>query len=164
MRFEAVKGLMTLGCLGALLFQSNVAAWSELAPSLTFRAAIQKSAEQDPGIVGLDMLIFKTHYPVVKHVFPGSPAYNQGILPGDEILAINGFSTIGRSSLEVDRMISDVPGTPVALKVQRGSLTAEVILMVESLSYVSNNLRSKYRNVSFNSYDSLGILEPMSHE
>jgi C-terminal processing protease CtpA/Prc len=137
----------------SILFNLILPAQAEHSKSLTFHTGVQKSDMQEPGIVGLDMLIAKNQYPLVKRVFKGSPAHIKGILPGDYILEINGFSTLGMNAIEIDRMISDVPGTPLSLKVQRGFLSANVYMTVQSLSYVSNRVRSQYSNVMFDSYD-----------
>lgn len=137
----------------SVLFNLALPAHAEASKSLTLRTGIQKNDMQEPGIVGLDMVITKNQYPFVKHVFKGSPAHVKGILPGDYITEINGFSTLGKNAIEIDRMISDVPGTPLSLKVQRGFLSANVFLTVQSLSYASHRVRNQYANFAFDSYD-----------
>jgi membrane-associated protease RseP (regulator of RpoE activity) len=96
------------------------------------------------GIVGLDLLIQRGHYPLVHSVFRGTPAANQGVLPGDVILSINGAPTLGKNVNQVDAMISDVPGDPVSLTVQRGPQRAQVRLVVADLETLSPHLRSDF--------------------
>lgn len=79
------------------------------------RASISKST----GIVGLDMLIGQEPIPIVRQVFPGTPADKSGFQPGDRILEINNTPTYYLSSLDIDIAISDIPGEQIKFKVLR---------------------------------------------
>jgi predicted metalloprotease with PDZ domain len=104
-----------------------------------------KSSLPSPGIVGLDMLIMPGQYPLVQDVIEGTPAFRQGVQPGDRIVAINGIAAIDKTRSEVDALISDVPGDPVALRLLRGTRLVEVRLIVASLTHVSRTVQSNYR-------------------
>ncbi len=82
------------------------------------------------GIVGLDLKIYQSDYPMVQAVFKGAPAHQKGILPGDNIVSINGVSTLGRSRSQVDALISDVPGEQVELLISRGPELKRITLTV----------------------------------
>jgi carboxyl-terminal processing protease len=56
---------------------------------------------------------------VITHPYKGFPAYNGGLHVGDEILAINGKSTIGKTTAEVSAMLKGQPKTEVELKTRR---------------------------------------------
>ena len=99
------------------------------------------------GIVGLDLLIQQGHYPRVNGVFHGTPAANQGLLPGDMILAINGVTTMGKNMAQVDTMISDIPGEQVMLMIQRGERLAQVKLTVAPLEELPPSLRSEFSSL-----------------
>lgn len=150
---KAFYALLVGICLISVIFPPSAPA--ENSPKLVLNASVRHDAQQEPGIVGLDLLITKREYPIVQTVFKGSPAYFKGIQPGDKIVEINGIATLGKNDREIDRMISDVPGTPVGLKIQRGFMTADVILTVASLSYVPKNVRNNYTSMTFNSYDAI---------
>ncbi|MEB3285950.1 MAG: PDZ domain-containing protein [Vampirovibrionales bacterium] len=152
MRFSFFQHFCLLGLLMGLLgFQTGVFAEYNDATGasdrMVLRAGIQKQFQPDPGIVGLDMLIYKHRHPVVQKVFPGTPAYLKGIRPGDVIVEIDGYSTIGKNDAQIDEMISDIPGDSVTFNIQRGFMVASVTLKVQSLSYVSHRLRERYASV-----------------
>lgn len=58
-------------------------------------------------------------YPTVASTFPGSPARQAGIVPGDRIIAVNGYPTWGRPLEETVSLIKGDPGTNVNLTVSR---------------------------------------------
>jgi hypothetical protein len=101
-------------------------------------------AQQEKGIVGLDMLINPGHYPVVQRVFKGTPAALQGIRVGDVIMAINGVRAVNKSLWEVDTLISDVPGDVVTITILRGSNLRKVPLTVMSLSEANAQVRNNF--------------------
>lgn len=99
------------------------------------------------GVVGLDLLIQRGHYPIVQGVFKGTPAAKQGFLPGDIILAIDGTTTLGKNVAEVDVMISDVPGERVTFMVQRGPRLSQMGLTVTALDDLPSSLRSDFSSL-----------------
>jgi carboxyl-terminal processing protease len=56
----------------------------------------------------------KVDYPV-----PGTPAYEAGILAGDEIVKVGDRSTEGMSAPEIQKLIKGEPGTQVELTIRR---------------------------------------------
>lgn len=89
-----------------------------------------KPVPQAPGIVGLDLLIFPSDYPLVQGTFPNTSADLQGVLPGDRIVEINQHSTLGKSRSQVDDMISDKIGDKVHLVLSRNQRLKSVTLTV----------------------------------
>jgi len=65
---------------------------------------------------------------VVREVFPDGPAARGGLLPGDVILEIDGFSTIGLSTDQSISRIRGEEGSPVILTVRRdGGESSEIL-------------------------------------
>jgi S1-C subfamily serine protease len=97
-----------------------------------FRLSATKQVVQpaQPGIVGLDLLIFPNDYPLVQGVFPGTSAAQQGVQPGDRIVQIDHLSTMGKSRSQVDEMIPDRVGTRVQLLISREQQLKSVTLTV----------------------------------
>jgi predicted metalloprotease with PDZ domain len=94
-----------------------------------------------PGVLGLDLAIRPKDYPVVKQVFAGLPAQQRGILPGDQILSVDGVSTWGESRERVDQQISDVPGTAVRFSIKRNGQVRQVVVTVVALSQAPGHLK-----------------------
>ncbi|HEY9744795.1 MAG TPA: PDZ domain-containing protein [Oculatellaceae cyanobacterium] len=91
----------------------------------------QPTAPTQPGVVGLDLLIFPTNYPLVQGVFPDTSAEQQGVLPGDRIVQINRQSTLNRSRDQIDAMISDRIGDRVHLTISRNQQLKDITLTVQ---------------------------------
>jgi len=64
---------------------------------------------------------------VVTHPYKGYPAYKGDVHVGDEILAIDGKSTKGKTSSEVSAMLKGQPKTEVELKTRRAGQREKVI-------------------------------------
>lgn len=101
-------------------------------PPVVYQAPVREM-----GVVGLDLRLVANEYPMVQAVFRGAPAHQKGILPGDSIIAINGFTTMGRSRSEVDAMISDVPGEKVEFTVARGPQIKRISVTVMGVDEAS---------------------------
>ncbi|MBS6511341.1 MAG: PDZ domain-containing protein [Clostridiales bacterium] len=80
--------------------------------------------------IGLGMLLRKDgdNYPVVRQVFPGTPAYDAGITAGDQILSVDEKDT---REMDIDGVlgrIRGVEGTKAKIVLQSGQETREVEL------------------------------------
>jgi C-terminal peptidase prc len=91
---------------------------------------------------------------VIQGVFPDSPAERGGLLDGDVILEIDGFSTVGLSSDQAVSRIRGEEGSTVLLTVRRDTGEASEIL---SLSFIREVVRIP--NVTWSRTDSgVGII------
>lgn len=71
------------------------------------------------GIIGVKFLSVYGRPPVINRVFPGTPAFNNGLRANDVIMAVDGIPTFGLSKEEVYDMIVGTPNTPVTISLQR---------------------------------------------
>jgi hypothetical protein len=71
------------------------------------------------GIIGVKFVLALGRPPVINRVFPGTPAWSNGLLINDMIVAVDGVPTFGLSKEEVYNMIVGTPGTPVTVTVRR---------------------------------------------
>ena len=130
----------------------------------TLKAGVQKQLEADdhlkanvnnkanaftqpagPGVVGIDFRINQNQLPYVADVFPGTPAFYAGVMPGDRIVAINGQPTTAMNSQEVDTAISDRPGDTVNLLIDHKGQAINRTVVVMSLALVpSAMIRNQY--------------------
>jgi serine protease Do len=76
---------------------------------LPLRTIVKPAAESEPGVV-------------VRYVYPGSPAANIGLQPGDRLTSFSGKKVTSAESI-TDPMQSLAPGEKVTLEVARGSET-----------------------------------------
>ncbi|MBK8190174.1 MAG: PDZ domain-containing protein [Vampirovibrionales bacterium] len=134
----AVGALIVCDGAGAKVLQGSVET------SIVTPGEQKTAAQPSHGIVGLDMVIRPASFPLVHDVFANTPAWQAGIRPGDQLLAVNGESVYGRSSWEVDQRISDVPGEWVSLTVQRQSAVRNVRLRVASLQTMPAIIRAQF--------------------
>jgi carboxyl-terminal processing protease len=83
----------------------------------------------------------------------GTPAWRQGLQPGDLIVKIDGQSTAGFSSTDAQKMLMGAPGTAVVLTVQRGdaaSFDATIVrAQVEIPAVKSALIPTKSGNVAY---------------
>ncbi len=79
---------------------------------------MNESLDQKFAGIGAEILINpKTRTLTVCALIYGSPAVQAGILPGDQILAINGETTQGLSASQAADRLRGTPGTIVSLKI-----------------------------------------------
>jgi len=71
------------------------------------------------GIIGVKFVLAFGRPPVINRVFPGTPAYTEGLRNNDVIIAVDGVPTFGLTKEEVYQMIVGAPGTPVTVSVSR---------------------------------------------
>jgi carboxyl-terminal processing protease len=57
---------------------------------------------------------------IITDVFEGSPAEGAGLMPGDQLVAVNGESIEGLSSADTSTRVRGEPGTQVTISVKRG--------------------------------------------
>jgi hypothetical protein len=80
---------------------------------------LNAQAELGIGIIGVKFIMAFGRPPVINRVFPGTPAFDQGLRPDDIILAVDGVPTFGLTKDEVYSMIVGTPNTPVQLSIRR---------------------------------------------
>ena len=68
---------------------------------------------------------------LIRAVQDGSPAAKAGVLPGDQIMAIEGESMIDRPLSDVVARLRGAVGAPVAMTVMRRSPAAELVLSMK---------------------------------
>lgn len=80
--------------------------------------------------IGLGMLLRKDgdDYPVVRQVFPGTPAYDAGIAAGDRVLRVDEKDTRGMDIDGVLGRIRGIEGTKAKITLQSGQESREVEL------------------------------------
>ena len=64
---------------------------------------------------------------IITDVFEGSPAEGAGLLPGDQLIAVNGESIEGMTSAETSTRVRGEPGTPVTLTLRRVGVAEPVV-------------------------------------
>lgn len=126
------KYLFMLGIFVTLSLSSNALAMQDDARVL--KASVQKTYQLTPGVVGLDIFISPSKYPLIKKVENNLPAYQAGLLAGDRILQIDGTPVSHKSMQEVDELISDEPGVEVTFTVKRGHKIIARTVVVKDLS------------------------------
>ena len=75
---------------------------------------------------------------VITHPYRGFPAFNGGLRVGDEIVAINGKATAGKSTAEVSAMLKGQPRTEVELKTRRAGQRETVTRLLREKIVISN--------------------------
>ena len=116
----------------------------------TLKATVQRSQNQfsqppGPGVVGIDFRIHPNELPYVADVFPGTPAFYAGVMPGDRIVAINGQPTLEMTSSDVDVAISDRPGDTVNFTIDhKGQMTSRTVVVMSLALVPSVMIRGQY--------------------
>lgn len=75
---------------------------------------------------------------VITHPYKGFPAYNGGLHVGDEIVAINGKSVVGKPTSEISAMLKGQPKTEVELKTRRPGRKESVVRLTRQKIVLSN--------------------------
>ena len=68
--------------------------------------------------IGAQVLFIRDHSTITE-TYEGSPAQKAGLIPGDQILAGDGKSAVGKTADEVDLFMKGAPGTEFMLTIQR---------------------------------------------
>ncbi len=123
------------------------------AEAVTLKGTVSRDAELAPlpvqkGVVGINFTIRHQKYPLIAEIYPGTPAALAGLLPGDEVVAINQQSTRTMSLNEVDVAISDQPGDRVLFAVHRQGRVFPVTVTVASVdSLHTPSVKSLYHSL-----------------
>ena len=123
--------MKTYFVVGALL----LALWMPGAYAEVLKGKVSASS----GIVGIDMLIIPNNCPVIKNVFPYTPASKAGIFIGDAILRVNGVSVCNLNADQVDISISNIPGDKVVFQLLRQGKIVNVSLTVAAMEEVTSS-------------------------
>ncbi|MGH9685764.1 MAG: PDZ domain-containing protein [Candidatus Acidiferrales bacterium] len=138
-RFSVRAWVATMAFFGAASFASTVSA--KPAPC---QSMIEYVGICDPYVPGTIITIPRDKPITVLSTWPQGPAERSGICSGDEILAVNGVSTLSatRSRL-LEEIVSDAP-TSVRLQVKRGTQTKEYDVGRVRESTLAGLSRQKY--------------------
>jgi carboxyl-terminal processing protease len=80
---------------------------------------------------------------IITDVFEGSPAEAAGLLPGDQLIAVNGESIEGMTSAETSTRVRGEPGTPVTLTLRRGGVAEPVVKTITRATISIDWMRAK---------------------
>jgi carboxyl-terminal processing protease len=80
---------------------------------------------------------------IVTDVFEGSPAEGAGVMPGDQLIAVNGESIEGMTSAETSTRVRGEPGTPVTLTLRRGGVAEPLVKTITRATISIEWLRAK---------------------
>jgi len=95
--------------------------------------AIQEDFEGTYSGIGAEMATRDGAITVIA-VYPGSPAENAGILPGDRITAIDGQSVEGKTVAEIGPLVRGDAGTSVSIAVDRGGTVLTFTVVREKIT------------------------------
>jgi carboxyl-terminal processing protease len=68
---------------------------------------------------------------IVQHVFPHTPASENGVIDGDQITQVDTFSTYGWTAQEISDKIHGPSGTPITLTLQRPGVPKPIVVALE---------------------------------
>jgi len=113
---------------------------SNYLPPMTYEDLVM-STEGEFGGLGITINI-RDHYPTVVSPIEGTPAYYMGIQGGDQIIEIEGESTLDYTSRDAVKLLRGQPGTKVNITVARPgedqplpfTITRDII-KIESVPY-----------------------------
>ncbi len=115
-----------------------------LTDSLT-NEMLQNSASRSVGVIGVLFQIRTGSLPLIKYVFPNTPAQKAGLKVGDYIVAVDGTPIAGYTREEIYGSIIGVPNTPVNISVKRGdSFFVKKIMRIDVTDIPDYETRSKY--------------------
>lgn len=80
---------------------------------------LNAAATSGIGILGVKFILTLGKPPLIHKVFPGTPAFSQGMEAGDVIVAVDGVPTYGLTKEEVYDLIIGTPGTKVNVSIMR---------------------------------------------
>lgn len=83
--------------------------------------------------IGLELTLTNEVLTIVRPI-EGTPAERAGLQPGDQILAIDGITTEGKTLIEVFRKLRGETGTKMALTINRNGKPFELIISREKIS------------------------------
>lgn len=63
---------------------------------------------------------------IIRQPYEGSPSQKIGLLPGDQILEVDGLSTNNKGSEDIRQLLRGQPNTPIQLKVKRAITNEEL--------------------------------------
>jgi len=64
---------------------------------------------------------------IISEPYEGFPAQKAGLIPGDQLIEINGFSTKGKGTQEVSELLKGQPGTAIHIKILRHGTDAPMM-------------------------------------
>ncbi|MBY0449508.1 MAG: PDZ domain-containing protein [Cyanobacteria bacterium] len=127
------------------VFRGGIQQQQVLNPKLLPSAKIQ--ANNEPGIVGIDLQIRVNQFPLLQRVFPNTPAAKAGLKPGDVVSKINGQSTKTLDIVTIDRLIPDRPGSLVKFEVQRQGKPLEIPITVAPKSSLPGTVQQLFPGI-----------------
>lgn len=77
---------------------------------------------------------------VITHPYKNFPAYNAGIRVGDEIIAVDGQSTAGKSTAEISNMLRGQLKSVVEIRLKRHAHPQEIVLKIKRERITISNI------------------------
>ncbi len=114
-----INDLRTRAARGLTLFPNDP--HTQFMSPAQYREFLHGNDGVDPSYGGIGAFIdtnVTRHLRILRPIF-GGPAWNADIRGGDDIVAVNGESTVGRSTTEIIKQVKGPPGTSVVLSIYR---------------------------------------------
>jgi hypothetical protein len=109
---------------------------------------LKAQTESGIGIIGVKFVMGLGRPPIIRRVFPGTPAWEQGLRARDIIVAVDGIPTYGLSKDEVYNMIIGTPHTPVTISFRRNSdFQVRKMERMDFNDITDPRVREDYRNM-----------------